>query len=119
MSRPFSSEASLLAAGGLRRGGGGCGALRGPARRQERRQIDEANTAGQARQDVREVLARIDARETSDPAQVRKVDPDPAANSSYDIIINRERDECISGVRGPTCSCSGPLTGCGETASTL
>lgn len=30
---------------------------------------------------------------TSDPAQVRKVDPDPAPTSSYDIIINRERDE--------------------------
>jgi hypothetical protein len=30
---------------------------------------------------------------TSDPAQVRKVDPDPAAGSSYDIIINRERNE--------------------------
>jgi hypothetical protein len=41
------------------------GALCGPARRQERRQVDEANAAGQARQDVREVLARIDASETA------------------------------------------------------
>ena len=41
------------------------GVLRRPARRQERWQIDEADVAGEARQDVREVLARIDAGETA------------------------------------------------------
>lgn len=31
--------------------------------------------------------------DTSDPAQVRKVDPSPAASSAYDVIINRRRSE--------------------------
>lgn len=31
--------------------------------------------------------------DTSDPAQVRKVDPDPAADSAYNIVVNRARDE--------------------------
>jgi hypothetical protein len=30
---------------------------------------------------------------TSDPAQVRKVDPDPAADSAYGVIVNQARDE--------------------------
>ncbi len=46
-------------------GGRGRGALGRPARCKERRQIDEANPPSQARQDIGEVLARIDARETA------------------------------------------------------
>ena len=38
---------------------------------------------------------------TSDPAQVRKVDPDPAADSAYNIIVNRTRDEVYLTSSGP------------------
>src|SRR6185295_10517806 len=42
--------------------GGTCGS---PARRQERRQIDEPDSMGQSRQDIREVLDRIDSGESA------------------------------------------------------
>src|SRR3954469_7796795 len=41
------------------------GALRSPAGGQQRRQIHEANASGEPRQDVSEVLERIDACETA------------------------------------------------------
>ena len=42
---------------------------------------------------VRSALQGNGPVDTGDPAQVRKVDPDPAANSSYDIIVNQVRDD--------------------------
>jgi len=42
---------------------------------------------------VRSALAGNGAVNTSDPAQTRKVDPDPAADSAYSIVINEKRDE--------------------------
>jgi hypothetical protein len=55
------------ASSGLRDGGGRRRRRERALRRPARRQIDEADAAGQARQDVREVLARIDAGETAEP----------------------------------------------------
>jgi hypothetical protein len=46
-----------------------------------------------ARRAVRSALQGNGPVDTNNPAEVRKVDPDPAANSSYDIIINQQRDE--------------------------
>jgi hypothetical protein len=31
--------------------------------------------------------------DTGDPSQVRKVDPDPAPASAYNVVVNREREE--------------------------
>jgi hypothetical protein len=42
---------------------------------------------------VRSALGGNGPVNTSDPAQMRKVDPDPAANSVYNVIINQKRDE--------------------------
>jgi hypothetical protein len=42
---------------------------------------------------VRSALEGNGPVNTSDAAQVRKVDPDPAADSAYNIVINRARDE--------------------------
>jgi hypothetical protein len=41
--------------------------VRTPARRQQRRQVHEADAAGQLRQDVGEVLARVDAGKAAGP----------------------------------------------------
>jgi hypothetical protein len=68
MSHPFYRKAGLLAAAALRsdaRSGGVGRALRCPARRQDRRQADEADAPSQSRSDVGEVFARIDASETA------------------------------------------------------
>jgi hypothetical protein len=42
---------------------------------------------------VRSALGGNGPVNVSDPAQVRKVDPDPAADSAYNVIINQARDE--------------------------
>lgn len=42
---------------------------------------------------VRSALEGNGPVNTSDPAQVRKVDPDPAPDSAYNIIVNRARNE--------------------------
>ncbi|HEU4731451.1 MAG TPA: hypothetical protein VFT22_26335 [Kofleriaceae bacterium] len=42
---------------------------------------------------MRSALAGNCPVDTGNPAQVRKVDPDPAAGSRYNIVVNRERGE--------------------------
>jgi hypothetical protein len=50
---------------------------------------------------VRSALAGGGPVDTSDPAQARKVDPDPAADSAYGVIVNPQRDEVYLTGFGP------------------
>jgi hypothetical protein len=102
----------------LSRGGGARRALDRPARWKERRH--ETDAPGQPRQDVDEVLARIDARETAraeDPALTNHcargnailhescsadVDEDEACALEGERLVGARRCECwqfVSGVR--------------------
>jgi hypothetical protein len=54
-----------------------------------------------SRRAVRSALNGHGPVNTSNPAQVRKVDPDPTAASSYNIVINPRRDEVYLVNGGP------------------